>query len=131
MYFEVPKPARPHLRLTGLRKLGKPFAGLCIKQHYPPLLFQPFTYNLCEDGVHNPPSTHISVYGTVAGLGSSFCLPLWIPPSFFPHPTSPPLPIYSINSFLHYVYPFTWLLCFFNTANVYHLPNRLDRFCFL
>lgn len=20
---------------------------------------------------------------------------------------------------------------FFNTANVYHLPNRLDRFCFL
>lgn len=42
-------------------------------------------------------------------------------PSILPHPSP------------HARQPFMRLLCcfFFNTANVYHLPNRLDRFCFL
>lgn len=76
----------------------------------PSLHLQP----LCEEGVHMalPPDTHVStsIWCLSRGLGSSLHLPLWIPAS--PPTFKSPIPIYSINSFPHYVYPFTWLLCF-------------------
>ena len=78
----------------------------------PPLHLQP----LCEKrGSHSgpPPNTHTSLppYGALAGVWEAHAsTPL--EPSLSPCAQVPPVPIYSINSFPHYVYPFTWLLCF-------------------
>lgn len=129
IHSEVPKPLRLHLRLTELRKLGKILCIDCIKQYFPSVLFWLFTYNLCEEAVHTP---HISAYGSVTGLENSPLPSTPLDPTqLLPTPSKPPYP----NLF----YKFVSTLClsiymafvFFNTANVYHLPNRLDRFCFL
>lgn len=68
-------------------------------------------------------------YGALAGAGEAPCI----------HPSgSQPLP-HARGPRPNLFYKFASTLClsiymafvFFNTANVYHLPNRLDRFCFL
>lgn len=129
--LRFPKPTRLHLRLTGLRKLGKVFAGLYIKQHYPPLLFQPSPITCVKMGFTTPPQcTHICIWYCSRTGELILSIPL-DPTQLLPTPHQPPSP----NLF----YKFVSTLClsiymafvFFNTANVYHLPNRLDRFCFL
>lgn len=72
-----------------------------------PLHLQP-----SEEGVHVPPCPSLPPYGALAGAGGAH--PIYPSGS---HPASlptlqAPISIYSINSFPHYVYPFTWLLCF-------------------
>lgn len=59
------------------------------------------------------PQIHMSLspYGALAGVGEAHSIyPSRSQPLTLPHKS--PIPIYSINSFPHYVYPFTWLLCF-------------------
>lgn len=128
IYPEVLKPPKLHLRLTELRNLGKSFAGHCIEKCFPTSSLPALPSLTCvRKGFEYPPPQYTHLYiGRCSRTGEL------IPTALLdPTPFKPPYP----NLF----YKFVSTLClstymafvFFNTANVYHLPNRLDRFCFL
>lgn len=107
---------RCHIGPAEQRKFRKFMAGHCIKQcfhHFPPAPSP--AAPVCKKGFTSrpPTNTHTSLppYGALAGVWEAHAsTPL--EPSLSPYARVPTVPIYSINSFPHYVYPFTWLLCF-------------------
>lgn len=127
-----PRPRRLHVSQLNRRSSESSRQVIVLNSVFftslPPLHLQP---RVKRGFAYPSPQIHTSLppYGALAGVWK---VRLIYPSGSQPSPCTPvPHP----NLF----YKFVSALClsiymafvFFNTANVYHLPNRLDRFCFL